>query len=168
MGSVTKIHAIYDRPFWRDDGLNGQVVSDDGAVRVSFDDSPPDASHGILLGFIAGDECRALDRCTPAERADAALADLVRYFGPKAATPFEVVEQHWPAERYTRGGPVAVFSPGMLTGFGTALRDPVGPVHWAGTETATEWCGYIDGALSSGVRAAGEVLARLATETVDN
>ncbi|HEY7947505.1 MAG TPA: flavin monoamine oxidase family protein [Acidimicrobiales bacterium] len=161
MGSVTKIHAVYDRPFWRDDGLNGQVVSDDGAVRVTFDDSPPDASHGILLGFIAGDECRALDACSPAERADAALADLVRYFGPDAARPLEVLEQHWPAEPYTRGGPVAVFSPGLLTGFGPALRTPVGPVHWAGTETATEWCGYIDGALSSGVRAAAEVLVAL-------
>ena len=66
-----------------------------------------------------------------------------------------------PAEPYTRGGPVAVFSPGLLTGFGPALRAPVGPVHWAGTETATVWCGYIDGALSSGVRAAAEVLAAL-------
>jgi monoamine oxidase len=161
MGSVTKVHAVYDRPFWRDEGLNGQVVSDEGAVRVTFDDSPPDASHGILLGFVAGDECRALDGCTAAERAEVAVADLVRYFGPRAAQPVEVVEQHWPAEPYTRGGPVAVFSPGLLTGFGQALREPVGPVHWAGTETATVWCGYIDGALSSGVRAAGEVLAAL-------
>jgi monoamine oxidase len=161
MGSVTKIHAVYDRPFWREDGLNGQVVSDEGAVRVTFDDSPPDASHGILLGFVAGTECRALDSYTPSERAEVAIADLVRYFGPRAATPLEVVEQHWPAEPYTRGGPVAVFSPGLLTDFGPALREPVGPVHWAGTETATVWCGYIDGALSSGVRAAGEVIAAL-------
>jgi monoamine oxidase len=162
MGSVTKIHAVYDRPFWRDDGLNGQVVSDEGALQVTFDDSPPDASHGILLGFVAGTECRALDGYTASERAELALADLVRYFGPRAATPIEVVEQHWPAEPYTRGGPVAVFSPGLLSDFGPALRDPVGPVHWAGTETATEWCGYIDGALSSGIRAAAEVLAALA------
>jgi monoamine oxidase len=162
MGSVTKIHAVYDRPFWRDDGLNGQVVSDDGAVRVTFDDSPPDASHGIILGFVAGSECRALDSATPTHRAEAAIADLVRYFGPRAATPLEVVEQHWPAEPYTRGGPVAVFSPGLLTDFGPDLRQPLGPVHWAGTETATVWCGYIDGALSSGIRAAGEVAAALA------
>jgi monoamine oxidase len=162
MGSVTKVHAVYDRPFWRDDGLNGQVVSDDGAVRVTFDDSPDDGSHGILLGFIAGDECRALDAATPAERGRVAVADFTRYFGPAAARPLEVVEQHWPAEPYTRGGPVAVFSPGLLTGFGPALREPVGPVHWAGTETATVWCGYIDGALSSGIRAAAEVAAALA------
>jgi monoamine oxidase len=161
MGSVTKIHAVYDRPFWRDDGLNGQVVSDAGAVCVTFDDSPPDAAHGIILGFVAGSECRALDSSTPTQRAEAAIADLVRYFGPHAATPLEVVEQHWPAEPYTRGGPVAVFSPGLLTDFGPDLRQPLGPVHWAGTETATEWCGYIDGALSSGVRAAAEVLAAL-------
>lgn len=161
MGSVTKVHAVYERPFWRDEGLNGQVVSDEGAVLVTFDDSPSDASHGILLGFIAGDECRNLDSKTPTERAAVAVSDLARYFGPQAADPVEVVEQHWPAEPYTRGGPVAVFSPGLLTGFGPALRDPVGPVHWAGTETATRWCGYIDGALSSGVRAAAEVLAAL-------
>ncbi|HTT86730.1 MAG TPA: FAD-dependent oxidoreductase [Acidimicrobiales bacterium] len=161
MGSVTKVHAVYDRPFWRDDGLNGQVVSDEGALRVTFDDSPPDASHGILVGFIAGEECRTLDGAGPEERAARAVADLVRYFGPRAASPVEVVQQHWPAEPYTRGGPVAVFSPGLLTGFGPALRAPVGPVHWAGTETATEWCGYIDGALSSGVRAAAEVVASL-------
>jgi monoamine oxidase len=161
MGSVTKIHAVYDRPFWRDQGLNGQVVSDEGAVRVTFDDSPPDAAHGILVGFVAGHECRALDGSSTSERTAVAVADLVRYFGPGAGSPVEVVEQHWPAEPFTRGGPVAVFSPGLLTGFGPALRSPVGPVHWAGTETATEWCGYIDGALSSGVRAAAEVAAAL-------
>ena len=161
MGSVTKIHAVYDRPFWRDDGLNGQVVSDDGALRVTFDDSPPDATHGVLLGFIAGSECRALDPLSPAERAAVAVRDLVRYFGPAAAHPLEVIEQHWPAEPFTRGGPVAVFGPGLLTDYGPSLREPVGPVHWAGTETATAWCGYMDGALSSGARAAAEVAAAL-------
>jgi len=161
MGSVTKIHAVYDRPFWRDDGLNGQVVSDDGALRVTFDDSPEDASIGVLVGFVAGHECRVLDAAPEAERNATVRQDLARYFGERAGRPLEFVEQRWSAEAYTRGGPVTVFSPGLLTGFGPALRAPVGPVHWAGTETAPEWCGYIDGALSSGARAAGEVLAAL-------
>ncbi len=161
MGAVTKIHAVYERPFWRDDGLSGQSVSDDGAVRSTFDDSPEDASHGVLVGFIAGHECRLLSDAGPAARRQAALHDLQRAFGQAAAEPLEVIEQHWPAEPYTRGGPVTVFSPGALSSVGHALRAPVGPVHWAGTETAFEWCGYIDGALSSGERAAGEVLAAL-------
>ncbi|MHB8594349.1 MAG: flavin monoamine oxidase family protein [Acidimicrobiales bacterium] len=161
MGAVTKIHAVYERPFWREDGLNGQVVADDGALRVTFDDSPEDASCGIIVGFVAGHECRRLEAEPADEQRHAMLDELVRYFGPRAATPVELLEQHWCAEPYTRGGPVAVFSPGLLTSCGPALRQPIGPVHWAGTETALEWCGYIDGALSSGIRAAGEVLAEL-------
>ena len=94
------------------------------------------------------------------------LADLERAFGPRARTPVEVVEQHWLAEPFTRGGPVAVSSPGALTALGPALRAPVGPLHWAGTETATEWCGYLDGALSAGRRAADEVLRALKGEPV--
>jgi len=44
------------------------------------------------------------------------------------------------------------------------IRQPHGRIHWAGTETSTKWMGYIDGAIRSGERAAGEVLARLTTE----
>lgn len=161
MGSVTKVHAIYERPFWRDEGLNGQLVSDDGALRSTFDDSPVDGSHGAIVGFIAGNECREFERLGPAARGKAVLSELERAFGPAAGRPVELVEQHWPAEEYTRGGPVAISVPGALTGFGDALREPVGAVHWAGTETATEWCGYLDGALSSGTRAAAEVLLAL-------
>ena len=77
-----------------------------------------------------------------------------------------MVEQHWPAEPFTRGGPVAVGSPGALTELGPALRQPVGTLLWAGTETATKWCGYLDGALSAGLRAADEVLHSLKGESV--
>lgn len=161
MGAVTKIHAIYDRPFWRDAGLNGQLVAGEGALRSTFDDSPEDGSHGALVGFVAGDECRSLEVAGPAARRQAVLTELTRAFGPQAAEPLEVVEQHWPAEPFTRGGPVAYAVPGALSALGPALREPVGAVHWAGTETATEWCGYLDGALSSGVRAAAEVMVAL-------
>jgi monoamine oxidase len=161
MGAVTKIHALYDRPFWRDEGLNGQIVSNDGVMSSSFDDSPDDGSHGAIVGFIAGDDCRRMESAGPEGRRHAVMSDLERAFGPQALQPIEVVEQHWPAEPFTLGGPVALSAPGALSGFGTALREPVGPLHWAGTETATEWCGYLDGALSSGLRAAAEVLHEL-------
>lgn len=161
MGAVTKVHAVYDRPFWRDDGLNGQLLADSGSLRCTFDDSPVDESRGVLVGFVAGDECRKLDDVDAEVRRRVVLDDLARAFGPRAATPAQLVEQRWCAEAFTGGGPVTVLTPGVLSGCGEALRRPVGPVHWAGTETATEWCGYIDGALSSGARAADEVLAAL-------
>jgi monoamine oxidase len=157
MGSVTKVHALYDRPFWREDGLNGQIVANEGPMSSTFDDSPEDGSHGAVVGFIAGNDCRRMEGADPEARRGAVLDQLGRAFGPRALDPIEVVEQHWLAEPFTRGGPVAVSSPGALTGLGGALRQPVGPLHWAGTETATEWCGYLDGAISSGRRAADEV-----------
>jgi monoamine oxidase len=166
MGAVTKVHVNYDAPFWRDDGLNGQIVAPGAAMSATFDNSPEDGSHGEIVGFIAGDECRRLEGATAEARRELVLADLERAFGPRARTPVEVVEQHWLAEPFTRGGPVAVSSPGALTALGPALRTPVGPLHWAGTETATEWCGYLDGALSSGLRAADEVLRALKGEPV--
>jgi len=166
MGAVTKVHVLYESPFWRDDGLNGQIVAPESALGSTFDNSPEDASHGAIVGFIAGDDCRRLERAGPEARREAVVGDLVRAFGPRARTPIEIVEQHWPAEPFTRGGPVAVSSPGALTALGPALREPVGPLHWAGTETATQWCGYLDGALSAGRRAADEVLRALEGEPV--
>ena len=161
MGAVTKVHVMYDEPFWRADGLNGQIVAPGSIMESAFDNSPEDASHGAIVGFVAGDECRRMEAAGLAARQAAVLDDLARAFGPRARTPVEVVEQHWPAEPFTRGGPVAVSAPGALTALGPALREPIGPLHWAGTETATEWCGYLDGALSAGVRAADEVLLAL-------
>ena len=163
MGSVTKVHAVYDEPFWRQNGLSGQMIADAGALRAVFDDSPDDASHGILLGFIAGHTDRRLESAGPDGRRSIALEELARSFGPRAAQPAEFTEQRWSAEPYSRGGPVACFGPGLLTGCGEALRAPVGPIHWAGTETAVAWSGYIDGAITSGIRAADEVIAEAGT-----
>jgi monoamine oxidase len=166
MGAVTKVHVMYEAPFWRDDGLNGQIVAPGEVIESTFDNSPEDGSHGAIVGFIAADGCRRLDATGPEARRAAVLEQLARAFGPKAGNPVEVVEQHWPAEAFTRGGPVTISSPGALSELGPALRQPVGSLHWAGTETATKWCGYLDGALSAGVRAADEVLHALKGERV--
>jgi monoamine oxidase len=94
-----------------------------------------------------------------AERRTAALQNLVNYFGVEALNPQSVVEFNWSTEVWNRGCPVAVLAPGTLIDFGEALREPVGRVHWAGTETSTYWNGYMDGAVRSGERASREVLA---------
>ncbi|MEY2514104.1 MAG: monoamine oxidase [bacterium] len=160
-GQLVKVQAIYERPFWRDDGLNGFAVSLEGPCGVTFDSSPRSGVPGALLGFIAGDEARRFVRLPAAERRQAVLGSFSRAFGDRALSPIDYVEMDWPAQPYSRGGPIAVPAPGVLTTFGVALREPVGRIHWAGSETATYWNGYMDGANSAGERAAREVLERL-------
>ncbi len=157
-GSVIKCFAVYATPFWRGDGLTGQSVQDEGPVHVTFDASPASGSPGILMGFLEGRAARRLGAAPDAERRGAVLESFGRAFGERAKRPDLYVDKVWANEPYTRGCYAGFFPPGVWTSFGPALRAPVGRVHWAGTETATRWNGYFDGALQSGERAAREVL----------
>jgi monoamine oxidase len=161
MGSYAKVDVVYDRPFWREEGLTGQTVSLNGPVRVTFDSTPDEGSPGVLLGFIGGTDARTWYGLSAEQRRQAVLDNFADYFGEKARSPLEYVENAWAEERFSRGDPVAGLGPGTLLDFGTALRQPVGRIHWAGTETSDYWVGYMDGAVRSGERTAAEVLAEL-------
>jgi monoamine oxidase len=160
-GTLIKVTAVYNTPFWRDAGLNGTAVSYTGPANVTFDDSPQDGSKGVIFGFVGGDEARRFMRQSTAARRAAVLANFTTYFGSKAAHPSSYFETNWTSEEWTRGCPVAIPGPGTLLAYGPALRRPVGRIHWAGTETSTYWNGYMDGAVRSAERAAREVLDRL-------
>jgi monoamine oxidase len=160
-GTLMKFEAIYDTAWWRAKGLNGQAVSENGPVKVTFDISPVSGTPGIMMGFIGGHDARVWEDKTADERRQAALQNFANFFGNEALSPREVVEFNWSTEVWNRGCPVAVLAPGTLIDFGKALRAPVARVHWAGTETSTYWNGYMDGAVRSGERAASEVLAAL-------
>lgn len=156
MGAVVKCHAVYDEPFWRADGLSGSATSDIGPVRVVFDNSPPDGTPGVLLGFLEGGTAR---RVPPTERRAQVLGVFTRLFGPRAATPMQWLEQSWADEPWSRGGYGGSLTPGTWTQLGAALREPVGRIVWAGAETAMRWNGYMDGAVRSGQAAAARLLA---------
>jgi monoamine oxidase len=157
-GYLMKVAAVYDRPFWRDAGLNGTALHLEGPLNAIFDDSPPDGSPGVLFGFVGGDAARGFAPLSPADRRAAIVKVLTDCFGPAAANIREYIETNWPGEQWSRGGPVGIAAPGVYTALGPALRKPVGRLHWAGTETSTYWNGYMDGAVRSGERAAREVL----------
>ncbi len=157
-GTVIKTMAIYERPFWRQEGLSGQATSDAGPARVVFDNSPPDGTPGVLLGFLEGRLARQWGARPAAERREAILAGHARLFGARAARPERFIERVWAEEEWTRGCYGCLMTPGGWTEYGRALRAPIGPIHWAGAETATVWNGYMDGAVQSGERAAAEVL----------
>ncbi|MDO5628339.1 MAG: flavin monoamine oxidase family protein [Mobilicoccus sp.] len=156
-GSVIKVHLRYPRPFWREQGWNGQVASDRGPVKVVFDNSPPSGTPGVLLAFLEGEDARRLARASEQERHAAVIARLVDYLGRQAAHPTQIIERDWSAEEFTRGCYGAHFTPGTWTSYGHALRAPVGRIHWAGAETSPVWNGYMEGALRSGERVAREI-----------
>jgi monoamine oxidase len=158
-GAVIKCMAVYDEPFWRADGGSGQGISDVGPVLVTFDNSPPDGSCGVLLAFLEGRHALDLGRLPARARQAVVVDNLARFFGPRAARPHTFVERDWQAEEWTRGCYGAHLPPGAWSQLGPALTRPVGRIHWAGTETARRWAGYMDGAVESGVRAAQEVIA---------
>jgi monoamine oxidase len=157
MGSVIKCMAVYDDPFWRADGLSGQAISLPGPAQVVFDNTPPNGSPG-LIGFLEGRDARELAGVREPERRDTVLRGLQRLFGRRAAHPVLYVEKDWSTEPYSRGCYGGVLGPGAWTGYGRRLREPVGRIHWAGTEMATRWMGYMDGAIQSGRRAAADVM----------
>jgi monoamine oxidase len=157
-GVLSKHAAVYATPFWREDGLTGQAVSDHGPISTTFDNSPPDGSRGVMLGFIGGPDAVAHARRSESERRTAVLECFIRLYGEQAAQPAIYLEQQWSEEPWARGGPVCSPGPGALGGYGEALRRPAGRLHWAGAETSEVWCGYMDGAVRSGERAAEETL----------
>jgi monoamine oxidase len=161
MGSYAKVDAVYETPFWRAAGLTGQAVSVNGPVRVTFDSTPQEGTPGVLLGFIGGTDSRRWYGLSAEQRRQEVLDNFAEYFGEQARNPLEYVENRWADERFSRGDPVAGLPPGVLLDFGTALREPVGRIHWAGTETSDYWVGYMDGAVRSGERAAAEALAEI-------
>lgn len=159
-GTLTKVAAEYETPFWRAKGLNGQALSTDGLANAMFDDSPPDGSPGVIFAFVGGDSSRTFATLTEEQRRTEILAEFATYFGDEALSPTDFFYTQWPEERWSRGAPVAIYPPGLLTSYGSAIREPVGRIHWAGTETSTYWNGYMDGAIRSGERAALEVVDR--------
>jgi monoamine oxidase len=163
MGATVKCVATYDRPFWRERGLSGEGVSTVGPITATFDDTPADGGQPALLGFVVGDAARRWATMPEASRRREAADALARLFGPEAATPTGYMEKNWAEAEWTRGCPVGVMAPGVLSAYGGGLREPVGRLHWAGTETAVEWNGYMEGALESAERAVAEVTSRLDT-----
>lgn len=158
LGALSKAFAAYDRPFWREEGLSGEGVSDDETVFLTFDVSPSPEGPGILMVFC---DARGFDAFGPEERKRRVVNHLVHLYGEQAAALIDYTDFSWGNDTFAPGGPNPAVAPKAWTTFGPFLREPVGPLHWAGTETADETSGTMNGAILSGRRAATEVAARL-------
>jgi monoamine oxidase len=158
-GTLMKCEAVYDKPFWRSEGLSGMGVFHSGSpISSMFDNTPPSGAPGVLMGFLGGKDWRAWAHRPPRERRGGVLRAFAKVAGPDALRPTDYFEQDWTAEEFTRGGPTAVPGTGVLTAFGEWRDRPFGRVHWAGAEHADYWNGYMDGAVRSGKATANAVL----------
>ncbi|MGO9508591.1 MAG: flavin monoamine oxidase family protein [Mycobacterium sp.] len=162
-GAILKTSIFYDEPFWRADGLSGQSAAPGTPATLTIDACTDTAVPGIMCVITEGGAARELTRLGEADRKAAVIGELVDRFGEKASAPVEYHEQNWTIERYSGGGMISHTSTGVLTEYGPALRAPCGRIHWAGTESSAIMCGWVDGAIRSGERAASEVMAAEST-----
>nr|WP_244295847.1 FAD-dependent oxidoreductase [Micromonospora orduensis] len=160
MGSALKVHAVYPEPFWRADDISGVATSSAGPLTETVDNSTPGSPLGVLSGFSYSSDAAALREMPPERRRRCLLDAFSAVIGPRATDPMDLVEYDWSADPWTRGCFGGALTPGAWRTYGPSLRAPVGRVHWAGTETATRWNGYLEGAVRAGERAASEVLTR--------
>ena len=157
-GCAVKVHLVYPEPIWRDHGLSGWSVNANGPLLSTVDDSPSDGTVGVLTGFVTGAEAHRYAALAPSEQRASAVAQAARLF-PFLPDPIGFHLTDWVNEPYSRGCYAALFGPGDWLSLGPGLTEPHGRVHWAGTETSTEFFGLMEGAIRSGHRAATEVLA---------
>ena len=136
-------------------------MSLEGPVTVTFDNSPPSGAPGALVGFVGGSDTAAYLALPEAGRRDVALGTFSRLFGPRALKAERFLEHDWLGAKWSRGGPVSNLGPGVLASHGPGMREAAGPIHFAATEYASRWCGYMDGAVRSGESAAAAILAGL-------
>jgi monoamine oxidase len=159
MGSIIKTMTFYDKPYWRLKDLSGQMATDAGPVLYSLDDTKPDGSAPCITGFIVADRAREMTEMTPEQRKQALAAHYAAKFKcPELLSPVNYAEKNWAEEEYSGGCYVSNFPPGVLTEFGEVIRQPFQRLYFAGTESATYWMGFMEGAIQAGERAAREIL----------
>jgi len=156
-GDMIKAQVIYPTPWWREKGLTAQIVINEGPAGVTYDNTPESGAPGVILGFVGGRQAPKFRALDAAARKQAFVDEIAAALGEEARQESTYFDMDWTAEPFTRGCPTGSTAPGVLTKFGEHIRPATGRIHWAGTETADYWAGYMDGAVRSGERVAKEV-----------
>ncbi|KAM4699695.1 amine oxidase [flavin-containing] B-like [Discoglossus pictus] len=164
MGSVIKCMVYYKEAFWRKmDYCACMIMEDDDApIGFTLDDTKPDGSVPAIIGFILARKATSLALLSKEERKRKICEYYAKVMGTEEALhPVHYEEKDWCKEQYSGGCYTAYFPPGIMTQYGSIIRKPVGNIFFAGTETATTWSGYMEGAVQAGERAAREVMCKM-------
>ncbi|MHB1064130.1 MAG: flavin monoamine oxidase family protein [Georgenia sp.] len=166
LGLVIKVHAVYDRPFWREDGLCGTCFGADALVQEVYDNTNDGDTRGTLVGFVSDEKADELFTLTAAERRRRILEGIAGYLGEQALSPAVYYESDWGSEEWTRGAYAASFDLGGLSRYGADQRQPVGPIRWASSDLAAAGYQHVDGALRMGRTVADEIHTHLSSKAV--
>lgn len=158
MGFVIKVHAVYDRPFWREQGLSGTAFSPYELSHEAYDNTNHGDERGTLVGFVSDQNADDVFELPAEERKERILTSLSHYYGPEAKNPIVYYESDWGSEEWTRGAYAASFDMGGLHRYGKDLRTPVGPIHFACSDMAGAGYQHVDGAIRMGRLAAAQIL----------
>lgn len=161
MGFVIKVHAVYDTPFWRADGLSGTAFSPYELSHEAYDNSNFDDPHGTLVGFVSDQNADDLFTLTAEERKSRILESLSHYYGEQAKHPIVYFESDWGTEEWTRGAYAASFDLGGLARYGADLRTPVGPIHFSCSDMAGKGYQHVDGAIRVGREVAATIVSEV-------
>jgi len=159
MGFVIKVHAVYDRPFWREQGLSGTAFSPYELSHEAYDNTNHGDERGTLVGFVSDQNADDLFTLSAEERKERILESLSHYYGPEAKNPVVYYESDWGTEEWTRGAYAASFDMGGLHRYGADLRAAVGPLHFACSDMAGAGYQHVDGAIRMGHLAASNIVA---------
>ncbi|RFA17143.1 putrescine oxidase [Subtercola boreus] len=159
LGLVIKVHATYETPFWRADGLSGTAFSPYQLVHEAYDNTNFGETRGTLVGFVSDEKADRMLALAPAERQRAILESLAAYYGPAALEPVVYYESDWAAEEWTQGAYAASFDLGGLTRYGALQLEPVGPIRFGSSDVAALGYQHVDGAIRVGRRLAAEIIA---------
>lgn len=153
--SWVKFYAFYEKPFWHSYTTGSHFLDETTRFDV-YDVSPEDSSQGIFVGLLSPE----YSTLTPEERKACCLNFLTEICGEAARKPQHFIECDWNRQAWT-GGCLTTLPPGVFSKVGSILNQPVGCLHWAGTERSMVWTNYIEGAIRSGQNAARQVAKRL-------
>ncbi len=161
MGFVIKVHAVYDRPFWREQGLSGTAFSPYELSHEAYDNTNHGDERGTLVGFVSDLHADGVFELSAEERKERILESLSHYYGPEAKNPVVYYESDWGSEEWTRGAYAASFDLGGLSRYGAHLREAVGPIRFACSDLAGAGYQHVDGAIRMGRLVASQIVAEI-------
>jgi monoamine oxidase len=158
MGTNSKLHVQFESRFWNDLGCNGDTVSDTGYQNTWEVSRAQPGTAGILVDYTGGNVGASFGAGTPTSRAKEFLTQIEPVLpGSSAQWNGKATVDFWPGYEWTRGS-YSYWKVGQYTAFAGIEGRQQGNAHFCGEHTSIDFQGYLNGAVETGERAAGEVI----------